>query len=177
MRVFMSVTTSVALYDTKLTPGVFSTRLEEQGACYSQMARASLRRYNSTGYIRLSRQMPGCERRKNRQNAPDGGSEEYVKATAVAVPAPPPVPSHPLDITRKATLLSEATHAAVVVAGTLVWWLVGWLAVGPSFEPGGAVFTAGPPLHIVPVPAQLQQHTLAVTLVRSGTPRTAQAEL
>lgn len=38
------------------------------------------------------------------------------------------------------TLFRDARDPALAAVGVLVWWTVGWLAVGPSFEPGGPVF-------------------------------------
>ena len=39
-----------------------------------------------------------------------------------------------------ATSFRDARDPALAAVGVLVWWTVGWLAVGPSFEPGGPVF-------------------------------------
>jgi hypothetical protein len=36
--------------------------------------------------------------------------------------------------------LEYSRGVALTAAGVGVWWAVGWLAVGSSFEPGGAVF-------------------------------------
>lgn len=38
------------------------------------------------------------------------------------------------------TSFRDARDPALAAVGVLVWWTVGWLAVGPSFEPGGPVF-------------------------------------
>ena len=39
-----------------------------------------------------------------------------------------------------ATSFRDARDPALAAVGVWVWWTVGWLAVGPSFEPGGPVF-------------------------------------